>query len=167
RTLDDLMPVLHRLTDRVASRLRAKDRTARIVTIRVRFGDLTSVTRSSTLGLPTASTSTIVQTGRKLLAGVLDEFPKHQTTLLSVALSGLGDADTTQLAFGVDEVRAGGSPRVLEREALEKSVDDLRERYGTRVVTQGSDLLSGRTDFAEGLSEIMTPEDFERDGDEP
>ncbi len=157
RRLDELTPTLLRLTDKVASRLRVKDRVARTVTIRVRFGDLTSITRSKTMPTPTASTAAIADVATKLLAGVLHEFPNHETTLLSVGTSGIGAADSTQLAFGVgDDDLSGGSPREQEFGALDQSVDDLRKRFGASVVTHGSDLLSGRTDFTEGLSEIMS-----------
>lgn len=156
RTLDELTPTLNRLTDRVAGRLRAKDQTTRTVTIKVRFGDLSAITRSTTMTAPTASTGTIVEIATHMLVGVLDEFPKHETSLLSIALSGISGGGTTQLAFGVDDDVSGGSPRELEFEALDHSVDELRKRYGDGVVTHGSDLLSGRTDYTDGLSEIMT-----------
>ncbi len=159
RGLDELTPTLHRLTDRVASRLRSKELNIRTVTIKVRFGDLTAITRSKTMPTPTSSTATIVDVATKLLAGVLAEFPKHETTLISVATSGIGRVDATQLAFGVDDDDlSGGSPRELEFEALDHSVDELRRKFGANAVTHGSDLLSGRTDFTDGLSEIMTPD---------
>jgi len=157
RSLDELTPVLHRLTDKVATRLRAKDRSARTVTIRVRFGDLSAITRSTTMPTPTASTGALVEVATRLLAGVLEQFPNHETTLLSFGTSGIGIDEPTQLAFGVDDTDiSGGSPKELELEALDESVDELRRRYGDDVVTHGSDLLSGRTDFTDGLSDIMT-----------
>src|SRR5581483_8297253 len=45
-------PTLRHLADRVATRLRAKSRPGRTVTVRVRFADLSSVTRSVTLPAP-------------------------------------------------------------------------------------------------------------------
>ena len=58
--------------------------------------------------------------------------------------------------MGVDDVTTtGGSPKELEFQALDKSVDELRRKYGRAAITHGSDLLSGRTEFSEGLSEIM------------
>ncbi len=157
RTLDELVPVLSRLTDRVAGRMRAKDLTARTVTIKIRFGDLSSITRSTTMPTSTGSTGAIVVVATKMLERVLTEFPKHETTLLSVAASGIATGEPTQLAFGVDDDDvSGGSPRELEYEALDQSVDELRRRFGADVITHGSDLLSGRTDFTDGLSDIMT-----------
>jgi DNA polymerase-4 len=159
--MEDLLPILQRLTDRVASRLRKKHRSARTVTVRVRFGDLSSVTRSATVPAPTASTGAIVEIAKPLLKNVLDEYPKHETTLLSVAATGLGINEPIQLALGVDESGlGGGTPDELESDALDRSVDELRKRFGRDIVSHGSDLLSGRSDYSDGLSEIMT-----RDGE--
>jgi len=160
RSMEDLMPVLQRLTDRVATRLRAKDRSARTVTVRVRFGDLSSVTRSATVHTPTASTSALVGIERRLLQKVLDEYPRHEITLLGISTSGLGVDEPIQLALGVDdEATGGGTPEELESQALDESVDELRRRFGNDVLTPGSDLLSGRTDHTDGLSEVMTRDD--------
>lgn len=157
RTLDELTPTLNRLTDKVAARLRAKDWSARTITIKVRFGDLSAITRSTTMPTPTASTGTIVEVTTRMLARVVHEFPNHETTLLSIAVSGVGVDGLTQLAFGVDDGDvSAGSPKELEFEALDHSVDELRKRYGHNAVTHGSDLLSGRTDYTDGLSEVMT-----------
>lgn len=160
RQMEDLLPVLARLTDRVASRLRKKGRSARTVTVKVRFGDLTSVTRSATVAAPTASTGAIVQIAKPLLQKVLDEYPKHETTLLSVAATGLGVNEPIQLALGVDDTaRGGGTPEEIESDALDRSVDELRRRFGREILLHGSDLLSGRSDFTDGLSDIMTRDD--------
>jgi DNA polymerase-4 len=157
RSMEDLLPVLQRLTDRVATRLRKKHRSARTVTIKVRFGDLSSVTRSVTVSTPTASTGAIVEIAKPLLQKVLDEHPKHETTLLSVSATGLGVNEPIQLALGVDDAGlGGGTPDELESDALDRSVDELRRRFGRDIVTHGSDLLSGRTDYTDGLSDIMT-----------
>ena len=157
RSMEDLTPVLQRLTDRVASRLRAKKRSARTVTVRVRFGDLTSVTRSSTIHTPTASTATLIEIERKLLQKILDEYPKHETTLLGVSATGLVVDDPIQLSLGVDDgAVGGGTPEELESQRLDRSVDEIREKFGRDVLSHGSDLLSGRTDHTDGLSEVMT-----------
>ncbi|GMR02343.1 MAG: DNA polymerase IV [Acidimicrobiia bacterium] len=159
RSLEDLVPVLQRLTDRVAARLREKDRSARTVTVRVRFGDLSSVTRSATMPTPTASTQAIVDVASGLLKKVLEEYPKHETSLLGISTSGLGVDEPLQLALGVDDATTGGTPKELEYEALDEFVDELRRKYGRSVITHGSDLLSGRSTFGDGLSDVMTPDE--------
>jgi len=55
-----IVPTMRHLADRVASRLRAKSRPGRTVTVRVRFADLRSITRSTTLDAPIASTVTLL-----------------------------------------------------------------------------------------------------------
>jgi len=160
RSMDELMPVLLRLTDRVASRLRAKDRSARTITVRVRFGDLSAVSRSETLHTPTASTSAMVDVEKRLLKKVLDEYPKHEITLLAVAAAGLGVDEPIQLALGVSEDQTGGgTPQELSSSALDESVDELRRRFGKDIVTHGSDLLSGRSSHTDGLSDVMRKDD--------
>jgi DNA polymerase IV len=159
RSLEELVPILHRLTDRVAARLRKKDMSARTVTIRIRFGDLSSVTRSATIATPTAATQPIVDLATELVKKVLDEYPKYEISLVGVSTSGLGIDEPHQLAFGVDGATSGGTPKELEFEALDDSVDELRRRYGRGVVTHGSDLLSERSSFGDGLSEVMTPDE--------
>jgi DNA polymerase-4 len=50
-------PTLRHLADRIGARLRAKSLAGRTVTVRVRFADLHSVTRSVTLGAPISATA--------------------------------------------------------------------------------------------------------------
>jgi len=156
RSLEELTPMLQRLTDKVAARLRNKERSARTVTVRVRFGDLSSVTRSATMPTPTATTQAIVDVASGLLEKVLAEYPKHEISLLGISTSGLGIGEPLQLALGVDDATSGGTPKELEYEALDASVDLLRSKYGKGAISHGSDLLSGRSDFGDGLSEVMT-----------
>lgn len=151
--------MLQRLIDKVAARLRKKNRTARTITIRVRFGDLSSVTRAATMPTPTASTQAILDVGIRLLAKVLDEYPRHEISLLGVSTAGLGMGEPLQLALGVDDATSGGTPKELEFGALDESVDELRRKYGKDVITHGSDLLSGRSAFSDGLSDVMTPDE--------
>jgi DNA polymerase IV len=54
-------PALLHLADRVASRLRAKSRLGRTVTVRVRIADLRSVTRSITLSAPFSATAALAK----------------------------------------------------------------------------------------------------------
>src|SRR5499427_1523662 len=54
-------PALRHLADRVATRLRAKSRPGRTVTVRDRFADLRSVTRSVTLDVPISATTSLAE----------------------------------------------------------------------------------------------------------
>src|SRR5207245_8815255 len=75
-------PTLLHLADRVASRLRAKSRPGRTVTVRVRFADLHSVTRSVTLDAPSSATVILAEIAEDLVRAVLAERPEEKTISL-------------------------------------------------------------------------------------
>src|SRR5262249_32513280 len=64
-------PTLRHLADRVASRLRAKSRPGRTVTVRVRFANLHSVPRSVTLDTPISATATLAEIAEELVRTAL------------------------------------------------------------------------------------------------
>jgi DNA polymerase IV len=66
-----IIPTLRHLADRVASRLRAKSRPGRTVTVRVRFADLRSITRSVTLDAPISATLILAEIAEELVRNVL------------------------------------------------------------------------------------------------
>jgi DNA polymerase-4 len=157
RSLEVLRRILAGLSVRVGSRLRRKARAGRTLTVRVRFSDMSSVTRAMTMATPTASSAVLYRSALTLVQGVLDEFPERGIGLLGLSVSKLLPASPLQLELPLfpDDL-IGGSPRELELQALDAAVDDARERFGKRAVGPGSDLLGPQRDFAAGLSEIMT-----------
>ncbi|MER8485613.1 DNA polymerase IV [Mesorhizobium sp. M1322] len=72
------VPALLHLADRVATRLRAKSRPGRTVTVRVRFADLRSVTRSTTLDQPISATSMLAEIAEALVRKVLVDHPHEK-----------------------------------------------------------------------------------------
>ncbi len=157
RDREFLRGVLARLSSGVGARLRRKGRAGRTITLRARFRDLESITRSTTMRTASASSAVLFRTAVDLTDGVLDEFPDRGLSLLGISMSNLGPASPLQLELPMfDDDLVGGSPRELELQALDAAVDDLRERFGRDAVGPGSDLLGHRSRFAEGLSDIMT-----------
>ena len=69
------VPTLLHLADRVASRLRAKSRPGRTVTVRIRFADLRSVTRSVTLDQPISATAMLAEIAQELVLAALAANP--------------------------------------------------------------------------------------------
>ncbi len=129
---DELEATLLALVDRVTRRLRAADRVARTVVLRLRFEDLSLLTRSHTVEEPTAHTPTILEVARTLLA----EAPLgdgRRVTLVGVSLGNLDDATAVQLALPFDR-RAG--------EELDRSLDAVRVRFGNAALTRAA--LLGR-----------------------
>src|SRR5438105_10703303 len=85
-------PALRHLADRVASRLRAKSRPGRTVTVRVRFADLHSVTRSVTLDGPISATATLAEIAEELVRAALAEHPYEKAiSLLAISVSHLDE----------------------------------------------------------------------------
>src|SRR4029077_5206893 len=68
-------PTLRHLADRIGTRLRAKSRPARTVTVRVRFADLSSATRSVTLDAPISATAIIAEIAEELVRAILAQYP--------------------------------------------------------------------------------------------
>jgi DNA polymerase-4 len=157
RDREFLRGVLARLSSRVGVRLRRKGRAGRTLTLRVRFRDLESITRSVTMRTASASSAVLFRTALDLTDGVLSEFPERGLSLLGISMSNLVPASPLQLELPLfDDDLVGGSPRELEFRALDAAVDDLRERFGADAVGPGSDLLGDHSTFTEGLSRIMT-----------
>jgi DNA polymerase IV len=127
RTPAELDAVVVGIIDRVTRRLRAARRVARTVVLRLRFDDYTRATRSHTLAEPTSHTGQLLTVARSLVATVAPTIEQRGLTLVGVALSNLEDDDPLQLPLPID--RHGGS-------ALDATVDDVRDRFGTRAVTR-------------------------------
>ena len=71
-------PVLRHLADRIATRLRAKSRPGRTVTVRVAPPDLNSVTRSITLDAPIAATASLAEIAEELVRAALADYPHER-----------------------------------------------------------------------------------------
>src|SRR5256886_2928882 len=79
-------PTLHHLADRIGARLRAKSLAGRTITVRVRFADLRSVTRSLTLSAPVSATRALAEIAEDLVRGVLADH-RHERTISLLAIS--------------------------------------------------------------------------------
>ena len=130
--------VLSHLADRVAGRLRAKGRAGRTVTVRVRFPGMRSVTRSLTLPGPVATTLTLTEVAEQLVWQAIRDQPGESTevTLLAVSVSGIVDQEALQLELPLhpDDPRRPGSEHGAARWAVDRSVDEVRRRFGPRAV---------------------------------
>lgn len=128
----DLERELLRLGDAVATRLRLAHQRGRTVTVKVRFGDFSTITRSATLPRPTDSSRELARVARDLFAGV---DPGPGVRLIGVGVSQLGDdVGGEQLSF--DDLN---SPDVeAEWTRAEAVVDEIRARFGARSVGPAS-----------------------------
>ncbi|HEY6794179.1 MAG TPA: hypothetical protein VI248_05810 [Kineosporiaceae bacterium] len=110
--------VLGHLADRVAARMRAKDRAGRTVTVRVRFAGMCSATRSLTLPAPIATTLTLTEVAEELAWHAIRERAEPR-----VRWAVDRSMDAVRARFGRDAV--GYLPAALKRSG--GVPDDFRE----------------------------------------
>jgi DNA polymerase IV len=119
--------VLTALVDRVTRRMRAAHRPGRTVVLRLRFGDFTRATRSRSLPQATARTQTILDTARGLLAAARPAIDQRGLTLVGVAVGGLDNGRAVQLELPFDG---------HDGEGLDRTLDAVRDRFGSSAVTR-------------------------------
>jgi len=140
-----IRPALLHLADRIATRLRAKSRPGRTVTVRVRFADLHSVTRSLTLGAPISTTVILAELAGELVRAVLAAHPHEKIiSLLAISVSHLEENWDLELELPLglpDEARRPGTKIGLARSAADRAVDKIRDRFGWGVIGYGSAAL--------------------------
>jgi DNA polymerase IV len=136
------VPALRHLADRVASRLRAKSRPGRTITVRVRFADLRSVTRSVTLDAPVSATVILAEVAEELVRKVLTQHSDEKAiSLLAISVSHLEKHPLVQLELPLgleDEERRPGSNRGMARWMADCAVDIIRDRFGWEAIGYGS-----------------------------
>ncbi|HZO48005.1 MAG TPA: DNA polymerase IV, partial [Xanthobacteraceae bacterium] len=138
-------PTLRHLADRVASRLRAKSRPGRTVTVRVRFADLRTVTRSVTLDTPISATASLAEIAEELVRTALADHPGEKIiSLLAISVSQLEQRWDVQLELPLglaDDKRRPGTRRGMARWTADRAVDMIRDRFGWEAVGYGSVVL--------------------------
>jgi DNA polymerase-4 len=115
---------LVQFADSVASRLRAQGLVGRTVQLKVRFGDFTRITRSTTLVVAVDDSRSLLEAGRGLLA-LVD--PAQGVRLLGLSVSGLSSDSSRQLTF--DEAISGPGWQEADR-----TIDEIRARFGDEAI---------------------------------
>jgi DNA polymerase-4 len=142
-------PTLHHLADRIGARLRAKALAGRTITVRVRFADLRSVTRSLTLPAPISATRALAENAEDLVRAALADHRNERTiSLLAISVSHLERQSILQLELPLaraDEGRRPGTKKGAARSRADQAIDVIRRRFGGKVVDYGSALSSVRS----------------------
>jgi DNA polymerase-4 len=141
RDVDDPAVVLRellRLSERTAARLRSAGLAGRTVTIKVRFADFTTITRSRTLREATDVAAVLYATARGLFEALgLD---RARLRLVGVRVEQLVESETAPRQLQLGERPSG-------RREVEQAADRAVRRFGSGVVRPGS--LVGETRPAE------------------
>ncbi|GAA1895757.1 DNA polymerase IV [Lapillicoccus jejuensis] len=120
---------LLRLSDRVAARVRAAGLVGRTVTLKVRFSDFTTITRSRTLRDPTDVSRDVYATARSLFDGL--GLQRARLRLVGVRMEGLLEAAGAPIQPTLDEPEQGW------RDA-DRAVDRASARFGAGAVRPAS-----------------------------
>jgi len=126
RPPEEIDAIVVALVDGVARRLRRANRVGRTVVLRLRFDDFTRATRSRTLRRPTAHTGTILAAMQDLVAAARPLITERGLTLIGVTVANLDEDVPMQLVLPFDHADM----------ALDRALDEVRERFGRRSVTR-------------------------------
>jgi DNA polymerase-4 len=122
---DDILREVLRLSDRTAARLRAKTMCGRTVTLKVRFSNFKTITRSQTLASEVDTGPEIYTVARSLYERLHPDRPRIR--LLGVSISGLAPGPARRQL----SLLSGENPKWG---AAAQAVDSIRDRYGAGAV---------------------------------
>ncbi len=132
---------LVRQADAVAQRLRNQGLAARTATIKVRFGDFTTITRRSTGERPFTTADELLGLARGLMATI---DPGQGIRLLGVGVAGLmpdpGEQLSMDTLFSAD---GPDSDSDVKRAAAADVVDDVRAKFGDGAIGRASATVDG------------------------
>ncbi len=129
----ELLAELQRQVESVTGRLRAQGLVTRTIQIKVRDQRFHTVTRSRSLAVPTASTQVVFRQARVLLQTWLQEHLNTPVRLLGVGVSGLEEPDGRGIEYDT-----------AAQKALDKTLDEIKRRYGDNKATRALALKTGK-----------------------
>ena len=139
---EEILQEFLRLTEKAAARLRENNYYAKTISIKVRFADFSTISRSKTLPLPIDSTHDIYETAKTLyLALNLD---RARLRLVGISLDNLSEAAPEQLLLGAREKGW--------REA-DSAIDRAKLRFGGGSVRPGRLIRKSSADPKESEGE--------------
>ena len=124
-----------RLCEKATARLRDRDLFAKTISIKVRFADFTTISRSKTLPLPVDSTQEVYEVVRTLYKAL--KIDRARLRLVGVSLENLHDGAHQQLELGAREKGW--------REA-DSAIDQARARFGSASVRPGRLIRGAKRD---------------------
>ena len=120
-----------RLAEQVADRAKAKSLAGKVVTLKLKRANHTSLTRRLTLNGSTQLADAVYRTAKGLFDQVGDQGPYR---LIGCGLSHLVDADGSELAADLLD------PNADKRSAAERATDKIRDRFGFDAIKKGRSL---------------------------
>ncbi|WP_283424724.1 DNA polymerase IV [Shimia sagamensis] len=119
---------LWRLSEKVSDRAKAKDLAGRVVTLKLKRANFSSISRRVSLRDATQMADTLYRTARGLFDQVGDEGPYR---LIGVGLADLVPATQADLSGDLLD------PNAAQRAKAERATDAIRERFGSDAILKG------------------------------
>ena len=142
-----LSATLHYLGERVGATLRSQGRQARCVTLKLRYADFESITRSRTLREGIDTDRAIFEVGRRLMEKALEQ-RAMPVRLVGIGVSNLIEGRQLNMF----------DPWAERQERLNKAIDRIRGKYGFVAVEVGRTLpLRGMFPIENGRYCLETP----------
>ncbi|MEX0653550.1 MAG: DNA polymerase IV [Phycisphaeraceae bacterium] len=126
---DHVRQLLLRQTEHVARRLRKHQRQARGVSVKIRFGDFQTITRSVTLDQPTDLTDELWQAA----AGLYDAWVRQ--SFAPVRLIGMA---AERLSEAAEQMDLFPDPARAKRQQLDQALDRIAHRFGDTSIGRGT-----------------------------
>jgi len=125
-----MLRTIRRLSESVGRRLRVEDQRARCITLKIRYEGFETHTKQMTLDRPTQSDDEIVRSAKALF----EQFPLDR----KVRLLGVGSSDLAR--SGQEPSQLGLFTEPANNDALDRTVDAIRSKFGNDSVRRGSQL---------------------------
>jgi DNA polymerase-4 len=153
-----------RLADRAGTRMRAQNLATGCVQVKIRRADFTTFTRQKRFEPSTTDSRTIARIAAELLSAWLAEQPRSKVRLLGVGVNHLHAADQLDLFLHGGGASTAAVSSGTSATALDLTVDQIRERFGTLAVRRGSSLpeARGAEESGEDMSEAAPSRARER-----
>ncbi|MBJ81263.1 MAG: DNA polymerase IV [SAR202 cluster bacterium] len=123
-----LHTTLKRLCERVGSRLRKSGLMARGVSIKIRYGDFTTITRQSSFAIQGNGDLLIYSAALELLTKAMEK-RRDPVRLIGITATGIGQV-ASQLSLLDQDSRIDSSTSA--------AIDEIRKRYGSESIFRGS-----------------------------
>ena len=118
---EEILKEFLRLTEKSADRMRAKGLAANTISIKVRFSDFKTISRSKTLDLPTTGTQEIFEVAKSLYLSL--DLDRVLVRLVGVALDSLVENDdVTQMVLG---------ERTSSWQQADRAIDRVKAKFGS------------------------------------
>ena len=118
---EEILKEFLQLTEKSADRMRAKGLAANTISIKVRFADFKTISRSKTLDLPTTGTQEIFEVAKSLYLGL--ELDRVLVRLVGVSLDSLVENDDVkQMVLG---------ERTSSWQQADRAIDRVKARFGS------------------------------------